>query len=250
MKLLLILLCLCFVAGAQNKIKLPMPVVIPPRDTTFEGILAIQVRPADSQYYKPGFTIFETVDGSDPRTSPTRFIPGNGFTVGTVLRKSCLIATYDPNDLYEDSDVITVKYTCISMAPEITPVDTFFAQSIFVRIAIGESSSPCRQVKYTINGDDPLTKGIVCSGPVLIDRTRTIKAVTVCEYCENSRIVQKTYKKITTTVKPHLPVAMPVSLGKNNSLEYNALGQNISPDQVKPKAGFRLINKTPKTTIK
>lgn len=119
-----------------------------------------------------GDTIYYTVDGTDPYSSPTRetfsassaITVTDGLTVRAIIKNSAGVYSYENK----------ITYTLGLPMPEIVNKDYYGEYSLpyAAELFAGEGD-----IYYTLDGSDPKTDGTIYTAPISIDRNTQLRAV-------------------------------------------------------------------------
>ena len=132
-----------------------------------EGILAVTCA-------TPGSTIRYEIGGAEPDTASAV------YTAPIVLTDNKVVKAYAVKADFNDSEVGSYTpdyFTCD--APVISRVNGQMVMSC---------TTEGVEIRYTTNGTDPLTDGVVYSEPLNIDKVGIIKAIAVKDYFNNSTV--------------------------------------------------------------
>jgi len=161
----------------------------------------------------PDSTIYYTVDGSPPASSGTRVqytapfsIPQN-ITLYAIAIKSGMT----------NSDVAGGPYTCSAGAPGFSPNGGTYEGSVSVTLI---STPADATIRYTTNGGDPFTTGIVYSGSFNLTQNATIRAYASRTNMANSVAVSSspyTVKVAKTIAVPTANVTCPRAISLTTS---------------------------------
>ena len=134
----------------------------------------------------PGTTIYYTIDGSIPSIYSSRYT--GPFTVGRTMTVLA-IAT---GGGYSSSEVGTAAYTINlpATAPTISPSGGTYTSIQTVTI---NSSTPEATIYYTTDGSTPSVYSNWYTGPFVVDRTTTVKAIVTKDGSSNSAVSTATY---------------------------------------------------------
>ncbi len=137
----------------------------------------------------PGATIHFTVDGSEPSSSSTV------YSAPIVVRATTTVKAKGFVDGMNDSDTATMTYTITAAGGKVaTPTfdpwggDYSSAQTVTIQCATAGAT-----IRYTINGDQPSFSSAVCSGPISLNVTTTIKARAFLDGMTDSDTASTTY---------------------------------------------------------
>jgi len=165
------------------KPKLTNP-IISPQNKSFESTLEISI-------YSPiaDALIKYTTDGSIPSESNgltynSKFIISTTTTVKAVAIKSGTI----------NSDVVITTYTKLAkvLTPLLSPLDDkTFTTIQYVTISCNTSGAT---IFYTLDGSIPSSTSQKYTGPLMINKTTTIKAISIKSGMIDSEIISKEYK--------------------------------------------------------
>lgn len=115
-----------------------------------------------------GASIYYTLDGSDP--TPTN---GTLYTGPVLINKSATLKAVAYKDNMELSPVASATYTLVVSTPTVSPAFGNLASPTLVTISCSTNAAV---IKYTLDGSIPsMTNGLFYTGPILIDKTTTLK---------------------------------------------------------------------------
>jgi hypothetical protein len=148
----------------------------------------------------PGVKIYYTIDGTIPTICNSLVCNGP-----LELIKSCVLKAVAAKNGMLDSDMLSVEYI-INVplprvaSPSITPASGTFENSITVEISTATKGA---SIYYTIDGGTPSAlNGIRYSGPFSIDKTVTVKAVSIKSDMLDSEIASETYTSLKAVGAP------------------------------------------------
>jgi hypothetical protein len=145
----------------------------------------------------PEATIRYTTDGSTPTaTSPV-------YTGPIVVDKTTTIKAYATKSGIDDSYMATATYIIKVAAPTFSPSYYGVVYDTPQNIEIN-TTTPGVTIFYTVDGSTPITTSPVYTGPIMVDKTTTIKAYAVKDGLDDSYVVTATY-----TIKVAMPNFIP-----------------------------------------
>lgn len=159
-----------------------MPTFTPADGMTFASALSISLADSTS-----GATIYYTTDGTTPATSSSVY--SGTFTIKTTTTVKAMATASGASQ----SQVATATYTAIpaAAAPTFTPATgTTFPATLSVTL---NDTTPNATIYYTTNGTTPTTSSSVYSGPITINATTTIEAMTTAASYTQSAVSSATY---------------------------------------------------------
>jgi hypothetical protein len=132
----------------------------------------------------PDVPIYYTTNGNTPKTSSTRYVGPIPVTRTTTIRARAIASGWT------SSTVASTTYTLKVATPTFSPPAGTYtgAQTITLSVA-----SPGATIYYTTNGSTPTTKSTRYTRPIVITRTRTIKAIAAALGWSNSAIGSARY---------------------------------------------------------
>ncbi len=135
-----------------------------------------------------GATIYYMTDGSDP-TTESAVCSGPIHLTDTTTIKAIAV-----KDGFENSETAEFTYTKMGQAAAVTASPEAGTISMPADITLS-SATEGATIYYMTDGSDPTTESAVCSGPIHLTDTTTIKAIAVKDGFENSEIAEFTYTK-------------------------------------------------------
>jgi hypothetical protein len=132
----------------------------------------------------PGVTIYYATNGSTPTASSTPYTGPKPVTRTTTIKARAIASGWT------SSTVASTTYTLKVATPTFSPPAGTYtgAQTITLSVA-----SPGATIYYTTNGSTPTTKSTRYTRPIVITRTRTIKAIAAALGWSNSAIGSARY---------------------------------------------------------
>ena len=166
---------------------LSAPVISPSSGTILDGNeIAISSDSADAIYY--------TLDG----TEPTEF-NGTRYTEPIVLHSLKTIKAVAVKEGYPYSSISMSNYSKIQAAAPVFSFDPSVIDQAKQTVELSTATVDA-EIKYTLDGSDPVSKGKVYTAPIEIAKTTRIKAVACKSGFVNSEIADKT---IIITIPEH-----------------------------------------------
>lgn len=144
-------------------------------------------------------TIYYTTDGSDPTTSSTRV----KYTSPININSTTTLKFYAVDAAGNPSDVYTRSYTIDKTAP-IAWAD-YKTGSYNTNKSINLMTNEVASIYYTTDGSTPTTASKLCTGPISITSTITLKFIAIDKLGNKSPVytekytIDKTAPKITST---------------------------------------------------
>ncbi|MGL6022167.1 MAG: DUF5689 domain-containing protein [Chitinophagaceae bacterium] len=165
----------------------------------------------------PGATIYYTIDGSIPiiRSSNTSsYNSPISLNMGKSIIKAITVA---PN--MANSEVVSSEYTIIPIDmvsdPVFMPESGTYINHLNVIISCATTNA---DIYYTIDGSTPTIYSTKYTGPILVDKNTTIKAMAIKE-ANNSNIVFAEYK-INSSIVPNIIISGVYGGGGNDRAIY------------------------------
>lgn len=172
------------VASATYTIKLPLATapVFSPAVGTFTTIQTITLTDATK-----GAAIYYTLNGATPTTSSTL------YTTPLTLSQTTTVKAIAAATGYANSIVASATYTInlpVAATPTVSPAAGAYGEEQLVTLA---SSTPGASIYYTTNTTVPTASSTKYTGPIAIDTSQTLKAITVASGYANSPQVIAAY---------------------------------------------------------
>ena len=172
------------VASATYTIKLPLTAAptFSPAVGTYTTIQTIALTDATK-----GASIYYTLNGTTPSTASTL------YTTPLALSQTTTIKAVAAATGYANSIVASATYTInlpVAATPTVSPAAGAYGEEQLVTLA---SSTPGAIIYYTTNTTAPTTSSTKYTGPITVDVTETLKAITVASGYANSPEVIAAY---------------------------------------------------------
>lgn len=132
----------------------------------------------------PGSAVYYTLDGTPPRSNS---LP---YRREIVIRASCNLNAVAYVKGVNHSVVAMNTYILVPAAPRAFPAGRTFREALAVTLSADAKSST---ILYTTDGSDPHAGSAEYSGPIRVDRTTLLKAVTLVSGLESSPIMEERY---------------------------------------------------------
>ncbi|MGL4347417.1 MAG: DUF5689 domain-containing protein [Chitinophagaceae bacterium] len=193
-----------------------IPTAVAPKFNPEEGIYE-EGKTITLSTVTPGATIYYTIDGSIPIIRSSNTLSYNSpisLNVGKSIIKAITVA---PN--MANSEVVSSGYTIIPIDmvsdPVFTPESGTYLNHLNVIISCATTNA---DIYYTIDGSTPTICSTKYTGPILVDKNTTIKAIAIKE-ANNSNIVFAEYK-INPSLVPNIIISGVYGGGGNDRAIY------------------------------
>lgn len=137
----------------------------------------------------PGASIYYTVDGSDPKTSPTKQL----YASPIAINQAMTVKVYASQQGIADSDVSVFTYTVLPALPvTANRVSGKYFSGTEIVLSSGTSETA---IYYTLDGSDPKTSPtrVTYAAPITLTAAATLKAYAVKSGAADSESVQYDY---------------------------------------------------------
>ena|GEM_PF-480048 len=190
------------------------PTILPP-----PGTYALPVNVALSTK-TPGASIYYTLDGTDP-SAPTSQLYESAITISS----DTVIKAIGVKEGMDDSDIVSFSYTFDPNAKAAAPIASRESGTYGGTQSVTLSTTSYNaQIYYTTDGTDPETSVTgstrLYSSAISINRSTTLKAITVAESLNPSDIV--TYNYSITAVAPTSNLASGATVGEGTRIQLSS----------------------------
>jgi hypothetical protein len=151
-----------------------------------------------------GASIYYTTNGADPASSVTRVLYTNSIYVNISWGVPYTLKAVAIKDGMAYSAVMTQTYTLRSPTPTASPPGGAYAgaQTVTLSSAAVLGAPQAASILYTLDGTDPLSSGILYTGPFTVNAPATLKAVAVTVGMANSAVMTETYTLLSAAATP------------------------------------------------
>ena len=189
-------------ATAAYVISLPTP-TISPKAGTYTAIQTVAIADAAADA-----TLYFTLDGTTPTTKSALYSGPISIAKTTTVKAIAAAAGY------ANSGVATAAYTVnlpILPTPTFSPAAGTFHSAPTVTIANTNSTA---SIYYTYDGSTPTTSSTPFSGPIVLIKTTTLKAIAVAAGYQSSPVATAAYSIVTA---PAVGIAAATSVTSNSA---------------------------------
>ncbi len=139
----------------------------------------------------PKGVIYYTLDGSVPTAASVLYSGPLKIESDTSIKAVVIKENWDNSEILEEKFVFRVKDLSINYKSD------YYTQAINILL---ESETSDIEIRYTLDGSEPDKDSTLYQGPILIDRTQTLKAIGIKDGWNPSSIITEEFRiwKLTT----------------------------------------------------
>ena len=123
-----------------------------------------------------GADIYYTVDGSNPTTSSTKYTAPIAVSVSTTVKAIAVKSGMNNSSVAIAAYTISTPTPDKPATPTFTPAAGTYNAAQNVTIACATEGA---EIRYTLDGSNPTATSALFNGPIVIDKTTTVKAVAI-----------------------------------------------------------------------
>jgi len=169
----------------------------------------------------PETSIYYTTDGSDPKTSDTKYTYGGPF----ILEQSATVKAVACREGVFSHSVTVASYTAVVATPAFSPDGGGVAEDGGTQVTI-TCATPGASIYYVVGGGTPTTSSTLYDGPFTVSETTAVSAIAVKVGCTDSAQATVNFRLPEKCEKPDIYFSSSDSTG--NLIGYVFFGSKTS----------------------